>query len=91
MDSCAAPASAVGINSAFDLWRGLAGPKAMTRAQTRFWDTTLGALVKSDEWRKELVDSQVENVYRNSADTGKQWKVECDEVKGVLADLGLAK
>jgi putative tricarboxylic transport membrane protein len=81
----------IGVNSAFDLWRGLAGPKGMTRAQVQFWDAALGALVKTDEWKKELAENQVENIYRNSADTALQWKAEYDEVKTVLIELGLAK
>ncbi len=80
-----------GVNSAFDLWRGLAGPKGMTRVQVQFWDGALGALVKTDEWKKELADNQVENIYKNSADTALQWKAEYDEVKAVLLELGLAK
>ena len=81
----------LGVNSAFELWRGLAGPKGMNRAQIQFWDATLGALVITDEWKKELADNRVENIYKNSADTGRQWKAQYDEVRGVLIDLGLAK
>ena len=81
----------LGVNSAFELWRGLAGPKGMSRAQIQFWDGALGALVKTDEWKKELADNEVENIYKNSADTGRQWKLEYDEVKAVLTELGLAR
>jgi putative tricarboxylic transport membrane protein len=80
-----------GVNSAFELWRGLAGPKGMNRAQIQFWDAALGALVTTAEWKKELADNLVENIYKNSADTGRQWKAEYDEVRGVLLELGLAK
>jgi putative tricarboxylic transport membrane protein len=81
----------LGINSSFELWRGLAGPKGMSREQIQFWDAALGALVKTEEWKKELADNRIENIYKNSADTGRQWKAEYDEVKGVLIELGLAK
>ena len=81
----------MGVNSAFELWRGLAGPKGMGRAQVQYWDTALGTLVKSDEWKKELAENQVENIYKNSADTARQWKAEYDEVKAVLTELGLAR
>lgn len=81
----------IGVNSAFDLWRGLAGPRGLGRAQIQFWDAALGALVKSDEWKKELADNQVENIYKNSADTALQWKLEYEEVKAVLTELGLAR
>jgi putative tricarboxylic transport membrane protein len=81
----------LGVNSAFELWRGLAAPKGLSRAQIQFWDNALGALVKTDEWNKELADNQVENIYKNSTETGRQWKTEYEEVRGVLLELGLAK
>ena len=81
----------LGVASAFELWRGLAGPKGMTRAQIQYWDATLGALVMTEEWKKDLADNAIENIYKDSAETGKQWKVEYDEVRGVLLELGLAK
>jgi putative tricarboxylic transport membrane protein len=81
----------MGVNSAFELWRGLARPRGMSRAQIQFWDTALGALVNTDEWKKELAENQVENIYKNSADTARQWRAEYDEVKTVLTELGLAR
>ena len=47
--------------------------------------------VKTDAWQKDLEQSQIENIYRNSADTVEYLKVQCDEARGILADLGLAK
>lgn len=81
----------LGINSAFELWRGLAAPKGLTRAQIQFWDDTLAKVVKTDAWRADLENSQIENVYRNSADTGRYWKTQYDEAKAVLVELGMAK
>lgn len=81
----------LGINSSFELWRGLAGPKGMSRAQVQFWDGALARVVKSDEWQKELAEHLLENIYKNSAETAKHWKAEYDEVRAVLIELGLAK
>jgi putative tricarboxylic transport membrane protein len=81
----------LGVNSTFDLWRGLAGPKGMTPAQVKYWDDALSKVVQSDEWKKELERFDMVNVYKNSGDTAKHWKAEYDEVKTVLAELGLAK
>ena len=81
----------LGINVTFELWRGLAGPKGMSRAQTQFWDDALGRMAKTDEWKKQLAQFDMEDVYRNSADTARYWNVEYDEVKTVLTELGLAK
>ena len=81
----------LGINVTFELWRGLAGPKGMSRAQIQFWDEALGRMAKAEEWKKQLAQFGMEDVYRNSADTARYWKVEYDEVKTVLTELGLAK
>ena len=81
----------LGVNSTFDLWRGLAGPKGMTTAQVKYWDDALSKVVQSEEWKKELERFDMVNVYKNSTDTAKHWKAEYDEVKPVLAELGLAK
>jgi putative tricarboxylic transport membrane protein len=80
-----------GIDSAFELWRGLLGPKGMSRAQIQFWDDALGKMAKTEEWKRDLAQYDMENVYRNSADTARYWKAEHDEVKAVLTDLGLVK
>lgn len=81
----------IGVNSALDLWRGLAGPKGMTAAQVAFWDGVLARVVKDEEWRRDLETNLMDNVYKDSAGTLKHWQMEYDEVKGILADLGLAK
>lgn len=80
-----------GVNSVNEVWRGLAGPKGMTAAQSAFWDDILGKVTRSDEWRRELERSQIENIYRNSADTAKFWKAEYEGTKAILTEIGLAK
>jgi putative tricarboxylic transport membrane protein len=80
-----------GVDAAFDLWRGLAGPRGLTRAQVQYWDDVLGRMAQSPEWKKELAALDMEDVYKNSADTARHWKAEYDEVKAVLAELGLAR
>jgi len=81
----------LGVDADFELWRGLAGPKGMSPAQVRFWDEALGKVVQTEEWTRDLARLEMENVYRNSADTARYWKTQHDEVKAVLTDLGLAK
>jgi putative tricarboxylic transport membrane protein len=81
----------LGVNSVNEVWRGLVGPKGLTREQIAFWDEVLGRAVKSDDWRRELERSQIENIYRNSAETAKFWKAEYEETKAILTEIGLAK
>lgn len=81
----------LGIDASFELWRGLAGPRGMTRAQVQFWDDALGKVVRTEEWKNDLARFEMENVYRNSGDTARYWKMQHDEVRTVLTELGLAK
>ena len=81
----------LGVSSTFELWRGLAGPKGMTPVQIAFWDDALGKVVRTEEWKQDLARYDMEDVYRNSADTARYWKAGHDEVKAVLGELGLAK
>lgn len=81
----------LGVNSVNEVWRGLVGPKGLTREQIAFWDEVLGRAVKSDDWRRELERSQIENIYRNSAETAKFWKAEFEETRAILTEIGLAK
>jgi putative tricarboxylic transport membrane protein len=81
----------LGVDSTHEVWRGVIGPRNMTRAQIVYWDDVLGRLVRTEAWKKDLEQSQIENVYRNSTETPKYLKAEYEEARGILADLGLAK
>ncbi len=81
----------LGLDSAVDLWRGLAGPKGMSAAQIAFWDGVLPRVVKDEDWRKDLENNLMDNIYKNSAETALHWKTEYDEVRAVLVELGLAR
>jgi putative tricarboxylic transport membrane protein len=81
----------LGVNSANEVWRGVAGPKGLTAAQIAFWDDVLGKAARSEDWRRELERAQIENIYRNSADTAKFWKQEYEEIKALLTEIGMAK
>ena len=81
----------LGVDSAQDVWRGLAGPPGFTPAQTAFWDATLARVVKDPEWVKDIERNLMANVYKNSADTVKHWQTEYAEVKALFTEMGLAK
>jgi len=80
-----------GIDSALDLWRGLAAPKGLSAAQIAYWDAVLARMVREDEWRKDLGTNLMADVYKNSADTFKHWQAEYGEVKTLFAEMGLTK
>jgi tripartite-type tricarboxylate transporter receptor subunit TctC len=79
------------IDSAQDLWRGLAGPPGFTPAQTAFWDAAMARVVKDPEWLKDVERNLMANVYKNSVETLKHWQVEYADVKALFTEMGLAK
>jgi putative tricarboxylic transport membrane protein len=81
----------LGVNSTHEVWRGAIGPRGMTRAQIAYWDDVLGRVAKTDAWKKDLEQSHIENIYRNSTETAKYLKAEFEEARAILTDLGLAK
>ncbi len=81
----------LGIDSANDLWRGLAGPPGMSPAQIAFWESNISQALQDAQWRKYLEQNLMINAYRNSADTLKLWQSEYAEVKSLFEVMGLAK
>ena len=81
----------LGVDSAQDLWRGLAGPPGLTPTQIAYWDTVLPRVVTDAEWLKDIERNLMVNVYKNSADTVKYWQAEYAEVKALFVEMGLAK
>ncbi len=81
----------LGVDSTHEVWRGVIGPRGMSRAQIAYWDDVLGKLVKTETWKKDLEQSQIENVYRNSSETAKYLKAQYEEARVILTDLGMVK
>ncbi len=80
-----------GVDSAQDVWRGLAGPPGLSAAQIAYWDALLPRVVKDPEWSKDIERNLMANVYKNSAETFKHWQTEYAEVKALFTEMGLAK
>jgi len=81
----------LGVNGVYTLWRGLAGPRGMSRAQTQYWDETLSRVVKSKDWQDDAQKTQMVNVYKNSSETAKFWQEEYEAARSILSELGFAK
>ena len=70
----------LGVDSAQDLWRGLAGPPGFTLAQTAFWDATIARTVKDSEWIKDVERNLAANVYKNSAEDRKSTRLNSSHI-----------
>jgi len=80
-----------GVNAAFANWRGIVGPKNLTPAQVAFWDELLGKAVRTEEWVREVEKFGWEPDYMNSAESRKFLERQNEELKVLLAELGLSK
>lgn len=80
-----------GLNAVFANWRGVIGPRGLSAAQIAYWDEIFARLVETDEWKKDLERDLWKPNYLNSAESAKYLKAQYDELKAILAELGLAK
>ena len=80
-----------GVNADSGSWRGMMAPKGLTAQQIAYWDKVFAALVRTDEWKKDLEDNSWENSYADSKGAKKRLDEEYAEFKAVLGELGYAK
>lgn len=80
-----------GVESVFSSFRGVIGPRGMTRDQIAYWEEVLSRIVQTGEWKQELEKNYWEGSFMASAETVQYLKSEYDRYRPVLAELGLAK
>jgi len=80
-----------GANTVVSNWRGVVGPGGMSREQIAYWDDALRALVRADEWKKELERNNWNDEYKASVEAGKAMQADYVESKRFLTDLELVK
>ena len=80
-----------GVPADASSWRGLMGPKGMSAAQIAYWDKVFAALVKTEDWKKDLVDNYWDEGYADSRGAKKRLDEEYAEYKAILTELGAAK
>ena len=80
-----------GIDVHISNWRMMAGPKGMTAAQVAYWEDVFARLTRTDEWKRDLERNVFEGNYMNSADTRTYIKMQYDQFRNALTEVGLAK
>ncbi|MCD9022076.1 tripartite tricarboxylate transporter substrate binding protein [Cohnella silvisoli] len=81
----------LGIDAEFTIWRGVFGPKEMTKDELSYWDGKLKALSENEEWKKELQSNDWQSEYKNSADFASFLASQESVVKELLTALGMQK
>ena len=72
-------------------WRSVIGPKGLTPAQIAYWDQALAKIVLSDDYRKEVERNLADPEYLGAAAARKFWDAQYEELKVLLAELGLTR
>src|SRR5262245_7499508 len=80
-----------GANVAISNWRAIVGPRGMTQPQVAYWENVLARVVQSDEWKQMLERDSLENDFLKSAETRSQLKLEQEELRAIMGELGLIK
>jgi len=80
-----------GVDSVAGLWYAVFGPKDTPATAIRYWEEAVAAVERHEEWRRLVRNRQMLSLYRGSEETGKFFKSEYERLKGILAELGLAK
>ena len=80
-----------GLNAVFGNWRGVVGSRGITSEQIAYWEKIFAALVKTDEWKRDMQSNFWSDFYMGSADSRAFLQTEQATLKAILVDLGLAK
>jgi tripartite-type tricarboxylate transporter receptor subunit TctC len=80
-----------GIDVVVEGWRGVIGPKGMKESSVAYWEDALAKMIATDEWKKDLERNMWESKFLRSAPMNEFLKVQTEQFRRTLSDLGLAK
>ena len=80
-----------GFPVVMDTWRGVIGPRGMTRDQIAFWNGVFAKVVTTDTWRQAVQANSWEANFLDNEETKKLFDSNYKEYRSILTDLGLLK
>ncbi len=81
----------LGIDSAVEAFRAIAGPRGMGAAQVAYWENTLRKMVETPEWKQVLETRSWVDRFAGAEGCKAGFKVQYDQMQIGLRELGLAK
>ncbi|MCC7484597.1 MAG: tripartite tricarboxylate transporter substrate binding protein [Burkholderiales bacterium] len=81
----------IGVDVAILHWRGLFAPPGIPAEAVKYWDQTLGRLVKSAAWKSMLEKHQWFDAYADSATFRRELDQEMKVASDIFMQLGMAK
>jgi len=81
----------LGINTTYEVWRGVFGTPGMSKEAQAFWAKTLKAMVGTKTWKESLEKLQWVDAYEDANGFAKFLKAEEKSYLELMTDLGFAK
>ena len=81
----------LGIDASVDAFRAIAGPRNMGAAQVAYWESALRRMTETAEWKQILELRSWVDRYANAEGCKTAFKVQYDQMRAGLQELGLAK
>jgi len=81
----------LGANVAFRSFRGILAPRNLGAAEIAYWDQVFAKMVATEEWAKEVAAADAVSEYLDSAKTREYFKVQYEQLKSIMTEIGLAK
>jgi putative tricarboxylic transport membrane protein len=80
-----------GMDTVFASFRGVIGPKDLTREQIAYWEEAFRRIVQTDEWKQDVERNYWDSAFMDSAEATRYLKSQYDLYRPILVELGLAK
>ena len=81
----------LGIDSAVEAFRAIAGPRGMGAAQVAYWEGALRKMTETPEWKQLLEQRSWVDRFAGAEGCKAGFKVQYDQMHIGLRELGLAK
>ena len=80
-----------GVDFVYPHWRGVIAAPGLSPEQQKFWNDTMGKMVKTATWKKAMQNLEWEEYYQNAADHAKFLAEKNTQMKESLTAVGLIK
>jgi putative tricarboxylic transport membrane protein len=81
----------LGAKAVVSNWRVIVAPKGTGPQPVAYWENVVARVIETDDWKKMLDEDELTGHFMGSAETRKYLASQYEELRGLLATLGLAK
>jgi len=81
----------LGINTTYEVWRGIFGAPGMSKSAQAWWASTLKTMVGTKTWKESLEKLQWVDAYADAADFAKFLEEDYKSYQSLMVTLGFVK